>query len=299
MESGWARNMNPCVSIVTPSYNQARFLEQTINSILDQDYSRIEYIVIDGGSTDGSLGIIQKYSEKISYWISEPDHGQSHAINKGWRRATGSILAWMNADDWYSPGAVSKAVEYLLRCKGTGLVYGDCEWVDSRGIFLRRQNPPPFDYADFVIGMNDYIPSGSTFIKRAVYENIGGLDETMHYTMDHDYWLRAGLVAQIDYLPEVLSSFRVYPEAKTWRQSSDKARDIIYMYEKLLAADGIPERVKAQKKVLLSKAYLRGAAHYRNAHNNGMFIKYLGKSLVTDPLHWSRSRIKSLFSLFV
>ncbi len=287
----------PKISIVTPSFNQARFLEQCILSVLEQDYSNIEYIIMDGGSTDGSVEIIQKYSHRLAYWVSEPDGGQSAAINKGLRRVTGDIWGWMNSDDWYSPGAISKAVDYLLQHSETDIVYGDCNWVSVKGEFLRRQNPHTFSYSKFVIEMNDYIPSGSTFIRRSVYESVGELDESMHYTMDHDYWLRAGLLTQIDYLPEVLSSFRVYPEAKTWRNSSGRARDIVYMYEKILDNDNIPATVKAQKINLLSKVYQTGAAYYRDAGDKNMFIRYLWKSLKMAPFHWTRSRVKLLLNL--
>jgi len=123
----------PLVSIITPSFNQASFLEATIRSVLEQDYPRIEYIVIDGGSADGSVGIIKKYAHKIAWWVSEVDKGQTDAINKGFGRANGGILAWLNSDDTYQPGAVSAAVKYLQEHSDVGMVYADCNFIDGQG----------------------------------------------------------------------------------------------------------------------------------------------------------------------
>ena len=123
----------PVVSIVTPSFNQGRFVEQTIQSVLAQDYPKIEYMVIDGGSTDGSAEIIRRYETRLAYWVSEPDRGQTCAIHKGFARATGSILAWLNSDDLLAPSAVRIAVEYLRAEAGVGLVYGDRLHIDFKG----------------------------------------------------------------------------------------------------------------------------------------------------------------------
>ncbi|HOW91535.1 MAG TPA: glycosyltransferase family 2 protein, partial [Anaerolineaceae bacterium] len=115
----------PLVSIVTPSFNQVDYLEETMRSVLEQDYPRVEYIVIDGGSTDGSVEIIRKYADRLAYWVSEKDRGQTDAVNKGYAVAKGSILGWLNSDDTYKPGAISAAVEFLVNHPQFGLVYGD------------------------------------------------------------------------------------------------------------------------------------------------------------------------------
>src|SRR5512138_1788368 len=123
----------PLVSIITPSFNQAAFLETTIRSVLDQDYPSLEYFIVDGGSKDGSLEIIQRYAHRLAGWVSEPDRGQTDAINKGFGMAHGEILAWLNSDDVYQPGAVAEAATFLQQNPEVGLVYGDATYIDENG----------------------------------------------------------------------------------------------------------------------------------------------------------------------
>jgi len=132
----------PLVSIVTPSFNQVKYLEETIRSVLEQDYPKIEYIVIDGGSTDGSVEVIRKYADRLAYWVSEADRGQTDAINKGFATAHGSILAWLNSDDTYKPGAVSEAVAYLQNHPNIGMVYGDLDFIDEQSKIIGNSPPP-------------------------------------------------------------------------------------------------------------------------------------------------------------
>lgn len=139
-------NQSPLVSIVTPSFNQAAYLESSIRSVLDQDYRPLEYIVIDGGSSDGSRGILERYADRLAWWVSEPDAGQTEAINKGFARSKGSILAWLNSDDVYVPGAVREAVEYLTAHPEAGMVYGDADYIDAAARRLGRFPAAPTDY---------------------------------------------------------------------------------------------------------------------------------------------------------
>lgn len=284
----------PRVSIVTPSYNQAQFIEETIRSVLLQGYPNLEYIIIDGGSTDESVEIIRKYQVWLAYWISEKDAGQSDGINKGLRRATGEIWAWMNSDDWYEPSAVPDAVNYLNAHPDAGIVYGDCNWVNEAGQLISCQTPPDFDYLKYLAGCNNFIPSGSAFIRASVSRKIGELDTAMHYHMDQDYWLRAGLITRITHISKVLSNFRVYSQAKTWSQSPGRAQDLIRMYEKLFSCTGLPPQVQAAKPRVLARAYLGGANLYYKAGDRNSFRRYLWVSIRTSPLSWSRSRVLSL-----
>lgn len=179
----------PKVSIVTPSYNQGNFIEETIRSVLLQGYPNLEYIIIDGGSSDGSVEIIRKYEKWLRHWISEPDQGQSDAIAKGFKVADGEIIAWLNSDDYYHPKAVQKAVE-VFQHMFVELIYGHCDILDRLGNFVERSHAPEFDYAR--LRVVDFIWQPATFIRRSAYNNVGGIDISLHWVMDWDLWLRIG-----------------------------------------------------------------------------------------------------------
>jgi glycosyltransferase involved in cell wall biosynthesis len=205
----------PRITVVTPSYNQAPYLEQTILSVLSQEYPNLEYMVIDGGSTDGSVEVIEKYRDHLAFWCSEPDRGQSHAINKGFAKATGDILAWLNSDDYYRPGALGTIGEFYRNSPQTALVYGDYYvlYPDGRSILK------PKIAFDWKICLYSYlmIPQPSAFWRRVAYEEVGGLREDLQYAMDYDFFLRLArhFPAGIHHLKIPLSTFRVHQESKS------------------------------------------------------------------------------------
>jgi glycosyltransferase involved in cell wall biosynthesis len=289
-------NNFPRVSIITPSFNQSKYLEETIQSVLNQNYPNLEYIIIDGGSNDGSVEIIQKYANRLFYWVSEPDEGQSAAINKGLRHATGEIWAWMNSDDAFLPRAIITAVDWLDSHPDCGIVYGDCIWVDEEGNEINRQVSNPFDYVAYLSECNNFIPSSSTFIRREVTDAIGLLDESMDMVMDMDYWLRAGWLYPIEHLAVFLSVFRVYPEAKTWSSelSFKKSPEITRIYEKLFSNPGLPESVSKVKIKSLSNAYLTAAYYALKSRNSNAFWSYLWKSLSKGPKGWRRTHLRMI-----
>ena len=181
----------PLVTIVTPSFNQGRFIEETILSVLNQDYPNIEYLVIDGGSTDDTLNILRKYDNRLT-WVSEFDQGQSHAINKGLIMANGEILSWLNSDDTYEPGAVSSAVEYLNCNQEVMMVYGEGNLVDEQGNLITRfPTNKNFDLWSLLYQL-DNIMQPSTFFRNVVIRELGFLDESIYWCMDFEYWLRIG-----------------------------------------------------------------------------------------------------------
>ena len=204
----------PLVSIITPSYNQARFLESTIQSVLNQDYPSLEYIIVDGGSTDGSLDIIKKYKHKLAAWISEPDQGQSDAINKGFNLSQGDIMAWLNSDDLYYPSAVSTAVEFLQANPQIGMVYGDTDIIDENGHLLGLFNARQTSYQRLMRG-GVYIPQPATFWRRELWNLVGPLDTSFSFAMDYDLWVRFAKKSPIKYLPMLWASFRIHREGKT------------------------------------------------------------------------------------
>jgi len=209
--------LHPRVTIVTPSFNQARFLEQTLLSVLGQGYPDLEYIVIDGASTDGSVEILQRYAPYLAHWVSEPDSGQAEAINKGLRRATGEIVAWLNSDDTYLPGAVVEAVE-ALRCHPEwGMVYGDVLSVNEDGSpinVMRYEQWGLEDLASFHI-----IGQPAVFMRRAALEQAGLLDPSYHFLLDHHLWLRMARSAPVGYVPQVWAAGRFHAGAKNIAQA--------------------------------------------------------------------------------
>jgi glycosyltransferase involved in cell wall biosynthesis len=204
----------PLVSIITPSYNQAEFLERTIRSVLDQNYQNLEYIIIDGGSDDGSLGIIQKYSDQLAWWVSEPDQGQTDAINKGFTKAKGEILAWLNSDDTYLVNAVSEAVDYLQSHPEVGMVYGDANLIDENdnviGSFPARQTDNKRLMRGYV-----HIPQQASFFRAELWKKVGPLDPSFFFAMDYDLWVRLSQQAPLKYQPRLWANFRLHGGAKS------------------------------------------------------------------------------------
>ena len=224
----------PLVSIITPSFNQARYIEATIQSVLGQDYPRIEYIIMDGGSTDGTVDVIKKYAmesnsslfknqkqasglhtHSIAYWVSEKDKGQTDAINKGFARATGDILAWINSDDTYEPGAISAAVKYLQEHPNVGMVYADCNFVNEDGRVIGKFGSAQTDYRLLRQGYV-HIPQQTMFFRADLWKQVGPLDPSFYFAMDYDLWTRLAARTQLKYFPgQVWANFRLHTSGKT------------------------------------------------------------------------------------
>lgn len=226
--------VSPLVSIITPSYNQAGYLEQTICSVLEQDYQNIEYIVMDGGSTDGSVDIIRKYANRLAYWESGIDSGQANAINKGLRIAKGDILGWINSDDLLEPDAITRVFKCFYEKPESALVYGAIIKINEQGNPLNTHVPNIIhNLKDLLI--NPQVVQPGSFWQRRIMEKIGLLNETLHYVMDYEYWLRiviAGGILESIPLPP-LARFRVTSRSKS-------SNDIdIFGLEKLDVLDSI------------------------------------------------------------
>ena len=205
----------PLISIITPSFNQARYIEATIRSVLEQDYPAIEYSIVDGGSSDGSVDIIQRYSDKLAWWVSEKDKGQTDALNKGFSQAKGEILAWINSDDTYEPGAVARAVKYLTEHPTTGLVYADTNFIDEKGRVIGRFPAAQTDYRRLRQGYV-HIPQQAAFFRAELWRQVGPLDPDFYFAMDYDLWVRLAKLAPIAYLPgQTWANFRLHNSGKT------------------------------------------------------------------------------------
>ncbi len=207
-------NQYPLVSIITPSFNQAHFLEATIQSVLAQDYPNVEYILIDGGSTDGSDEVIKKYADKLAYWVSEPDKGQTDALNKGFVQANGEILAYLNSDDTYEPTAVSEAVKFLQQNPEIGLVYGDANFIDETGRIIGRFPAAQTNYRKLRRGYV-HIPQQASFWRTSLWQQVGPLDPNFYFAMDYDLWVRIARISELRYHPRVWANFRLHGDSKT------------------------------------------------------------------------------------
>ena len=215
--------MASLITIVTPSYNQSRYLEQTIRSVLAQDYPSIEYFVIDGGSTDSSVEIIQKYENQLAGWVSEKDKGQAEAINKGFQRAGGEFIAWLNSDDLYLPGAIRKAIETFQKHPEAGIIYGNVISIDEHSQPFNLQTFQPFNLTDLMAF--NIISQPAVFMRRSVLEQAGLLDLSYHLLLDHQLWLRMARLAPMVYIPETLAAARYHAEAKNLARTADFGRE--------------------------------------------------------------------------
>jgi glycosyltransferase involved in cell wall biosynthesis len=234
----------PRISIVTPSLNQGQFLEETIRSVLLQGYPDLEYIVIDGGSTDKSVEIIEKYSPWLSYWISEPDNGQSHAINKGFNRATGSIYAYINSDDFYEPGAFKTAAATFTGLERPQLLAGDCVIFDESGVKRTFKAWWPEEIAHLLKPFGSTFPQPAAFWSRDIYSKVGGFDENSHYAFDREFFLKIGLAGTAPLIiGRPLARYRDHAATKT-SQTIRFYQESIPIIEKYADRCGLSSRGK-------------------------------------------------------
>lgn len=213
----------PLVTVVTPSYNQGEFIEETIRSVLLQGYPDLEYIIIDGGSTDGTLEIIRKYEPWLAYWVSEPDRGQAHAINKGFERATGQLVAWLNSDDTYLPQTLHHVVGAFQRMPQVGLVFGSALYVDSESqpISVYTGVDQPL-FRKLQYWRRWEVPQPTLVFRREVLERCGGLDESCQLVLDYDWVLRAAKSTLSHCSNAVLATYRLHQGSKTIRLRGDR-----------------------------------------------------------------------------
>lgn len=205
----------PKVSIVTPSLNQGKFIEENIKCIKNQNYPNIEHIIIDGGSKDETLSILKKYGKEVK-WVSEPDNGQSDALNKGFKMAGGEIIGWLNADDTYEPDAVRTAVDFFISHSEVEMIYGQCNFIDEKGEKTGEWvDKLDFDYHLLADKVLNFIPQPAVFFRKEVFDKVGFLDVNLKMAMDYDFWLRIGKECKIVYIPKILANFRVHQDAKS------------------------------------------------------------------------------------
>ncbi len=286
----------PLVSIITPSYNQSAFLEAAIQSVLSQDYPNLEYIIIDGGSTDGSQDIIRAHASRLAYWVSEPDRGQADAINKGLSRARGEFVAWLNSDDVYLPGALRRAVSVLQSDPALGMVYGDLNSINPTGETFHTITYAQYDLADFLAFR--IIGQPAVFMRRSVLERAGPLDPSYKYLLDHHLWIRISRIAAVKYVPEAWAAARIHPAAKNVAQASAFGEEVYRILEWAQAQLDLAAIIQANPRRVWAGAHRLNARYLLDGGAYAQSLRSYAKAFAAQPAyalhHWKRI----LYALF-
>jgi glycosyltransferase involved in cell wall biosynthesis len=286
--------VNPLVSIVTPSYNQAAYLEDTIRSVLEQDYEPLEYVVVDDGSTDGSVEIVRRYEGRLAAAIRQENAGQVAALNRGFARTSGAYMGYLNSDDTLLPGAVARMVAELEADQRLLLVYGDALYTDEHGRQTGYLPSREFDVAAMVRACDNHVVQPSTLWRREAWERFGPLNEDGWYFFDFEFFLRFP-PERVRRIPEPLSTYRIHSEAKsTGAAGSRLARDHARLAEAFFAGDALPEPARPVARQGRASAYLLGAEFAYDALDLPLARRYVLRGLRLDPRRAASPRWSSL-----
>jgi glycosyltransferase involved in cell wall biosynthesis len=278
----------PGISVVIPCFNRAHYLRATLDSVLDQNHSRIECIVVDGGSTDGTIEILESYGDKIS-WISEPDDGHAAAINKGWRMGNEGILAWLNADDvWVTPDGAAMAAQLLASNPDIDVVYGNCGAINDDGEIVGASYVREWNLEHAVEYCDHCIPQPAAFIRRSIIEKVGWLDESIESGKDHDLWLRIGLKGALKHFPVTLAYERA--TEGTWSSRGDiTAAGKIHLTKKFFAHSEVPRQIEKKRRRAMSNAYLKAGEYaLQGGRYWVVWLKCITFALLWDPSNLGR-----------
>jgi glycosyltransferase involved in cell wall biosynthesis len=272
----------PLVSLVTTSYNQRRYLEETLRSVLDQDYPRLEYLVVDGGSTDGSVEIIRGHADRIAWWTSEPDRGQAHALNKGFARAHGDYLGWLCSDDTLLPGAISRLAAELDRRPDALIAYGDALYVDERSRPIRPLRAGEWDAARMATTGEQPVPQPASLWRRSAWELAGPLNERAWALFDTEFYMRLATHGPAARIPQTLATYRLHAESKQMSQHGRMAQECIRFAEEFFGSDDLPPALRRHARAGRASFHRRAAlALYAEgdvARARGLFLRSLALS---------------------
>lgn len=282
--NGWLRLIFvSLISIITPSYNQVAYLEYTLQSVLAQDYPHIEYLVIDGGSIDGSLDIIRRYADRLAWWVSEPDAGQADAINKGFSRARGEYIAWLNSDDLYLPGAVMQAVAVLQANPELGMVFGDAFTINGDGMPLNALVFGEWGLPDLMAFR--IICQPAVFMRRSILERAGYLDSSYHYMLDHQLWLRLARLAPIRHVSQTWAAARHHAAAKNVAHAEAFGEEALHILEWMEVQPDLASLVAANRHKIIAGAYRLNGRYLLDGGLPAPALKSYLRALINDPVY--------------
>ena len=294
--------LRPLVTLVTPSFNQVAFLEETLASVAAQDYPDIEHIVVDGGSTDGSVEIIKRHEDRLAWWVSEPDGGQAAALDKGFARATGELLGWINADDTILPGCVSAVADALSERPDALLAYGDNELIDEYSRSLGILNARPFDLAEMLRTCQNHVPQPGSLFRRTALEAAGPLDGRGYYYFDFDFVIAVGLAGPVLRLNRLLATYRLHDESKSMSAPIRKAEDHLALVERVLARPDLTPAMRQVEREARARSLLVAGEYFYDGLDLPRARRSLLRATFTDPrVHERRTAallVKSLLPGF-
>ncbi|HSM25211.1 MAG TPA: glycosyltransferase family 2 protein [Anaerolineaceae bacterium] len=271
---------NPLISIITPSYNQADYLEMSMLSVLNQDYPNLEYIVVDGNSTDGSQEIIKKFEDRLSWWVSEKDDGQADAFNKGIKHAQGKYIGWLNSDDLYLPGTISEAVSLLENNQDLAFVFGDVQSINEKGIITNIMCYGDWQLVDLM--QFKIIGQPAVFMRRDLLEKVGGLDPSFHFLLDHLLWLKLASKAKINYSHKLWAAARFHMSAKNVAQAEKFGQEAYRLVDWMQNNPDLESVYQPNNKRILAGAHRMNARYLLDSGKFSESAKVYWKGLCTD-----------------
>lgn len=281
---------SPLVSIAIPAYNHAQYLDESIRSVLGQDYPRIELIVLDDGSTDSTRDVLVNYTGRF-HWETQQNMGQAATLNKGWKMAKGDILGYLGADDLLRPGCVRAAVEVLEACPDVVLTYCDFELIDPHSHFIRTVCAAEFDYHKMVV---DFVcaPGPGAFFRRSAFESAGGWDLSLRQMPDYEYWLRLGLLGEFRRIPRTLAAFRVHENSLTFAATPEQsAEEPVRILEKYFSLEGVPTAIRREQPRAVSNASLVSAQLHLRSGRYAEAFRHVCRAAVLFPANLFRLRL--------